>query len=98
MLRVQVFETALCQLLTELGMRGAADPERMPRTEDVMPKTGLGQLGGADCATELVLTFQHRDVPAAAGKQSRAGKRVDAAADDDRIVVSHERARGTRRR
>ena len=41
------------------GVRRAADPERMPGAEDVVQVAGLGDLGCADRAAELVLALQH---------------------------------------
>ena len=97
-LRVQVLEPAGGELVAELGVSRAADPERMPGAEDVVQVAGLGDLGRADRTAELVLALQHAHAPAAACKQRRAGERVDAAADDDGVEINHRRAPGTRRR
>src|SRR6185436_5016779 len=96
MVGVQVLEPAPGELLAELGVRRAADPERMPGAEDVVEVAGLGQLGRADAAAELRLALEDAHAPAATRQQRGTGERVDPAADDDR--VSHARARGTRRR
>ena len=97
-LGVQVLEPARRELVAELRVRRAADPERMPRAEDVVVEPGLGQLRRVDRAAEPVVALEHADAPARAREQRAARERVDAAADDDRVVVSHPRAPGTRRR
>jgi len=97
-LRVEVLETALCELLAEQRMGRTPDPEWMPGAEDVVPEARLGQLGRFDRAAELCLAFEHADAPAGAEEEGCAGERVDPAADDDCVVVSHGRAPGTRRR
>jgi hypothetical protein len=97
MLRVQVLEASRCELLLQLGVRRATDPERMPGAEDVVEVARLGQLRRLDRAAELGLALEHADVPAAAREQRRTRERVDAAADDDGVVLSHAPARGTRR-
>ena len=97
-LGVEVLETARRELVAELRVRRAADPERVPRAEDVVQEPGLRQLRGLDRAAEPVVPLEHAHAPAPAREQRAARERVDAAADDDRVVVSHPRASGTRRR
>ena len=97
-LRVEVLEPARRELVAELGVRGAADPERMPGAEDVVQEPRLGQLLGLDRAAEPVVALEHADAPLRSREQRRARERVDAAPDDDRVVLSHRRAPGARRR
>ena len=95
---VQVLEPVRSELVGELGVSGASDPQRVPGTEDVVEIPGLGQLRGLDRAAEGRAPLEHADVPPAPCEQGGTGERVDPAADDDRVVVSHRRALGTRRR
>jgi len=53
--------------------------------------------GAADRAAELRLALEHGDSPTRAREERAACKRVHSAADDDRVVLSHVRARETRR-
>ena len=94
---VQVLEAVPRELVAELRMRRPADPERMPRAEDVVLEPRRGDLGGLDRAAEPVVALEHAHVPAALREQRRAREAVDARADDDRVVVS-QRSPGTRRR
>jgi hypothetical protein len=71
---VEVLEPALGELVGELGMRGAAHPERVPGAEDVVQVPRLGQLRGTDAAPELVLALEHAHAPPAASEQSCAGE------------------------
>jgi hypothetical protein len=64
--RVQVLETALRKLGAELRVGRAADPQRVPRAEDVVSKARLGERRSLDCATELAFGFEHADTPTAA--------------------------------
>ena len=96
---VEVFEAPGGEFRSELRMRGAADPERMPGAEDVVVEARLGQLLGLDRSAEPVVPLEHTHPPAAAREQCATRERVDAAADDDGVEgVSHPRAPGTRRR
>ena len=95
---IQVLEPARSEVVAELGVRSAADPQRMPRAEDVVVEARLGELGAVNRAAEPVVPLEHADVPARAREQRAARERIDAAADDDRVEVSHRRAPGTRRR
>ena len=98
---VDVLEPARRELAAELGMGGAADPERVPRAEDVVKEARLGQLLGLDRAPEPIVALEHADAPAGAGKQGGAGQRVDAAPHEDRVegvALSHRRAPGAPRR
>jgi hypothetical protein len=88
-LGVQVLEAARRKVVAELGVRATADPERMPGTEDVVDEARLGDLRRADRAAEPVVPFEHADVPAALREQCGAGERVDAAADEDGVVLRH---------
>ena len=98
MLGVQVLQPALAELGAELGMCRAPDPEWMPRAEHIVVEARLGELGRAHRATQLCLAFEHGHAPASACQERSACERVDAAPDQDGVVVSHARARGTRRR
>ena len=71
-LGVQILEPARRELVAELRVRGAADPERMPRAEDVVEEAGLGQLRRVDRAAEPVVPLEHADAPA---RPSRAAHR-----------------------
>ena len=62
-LGVEVLEPARRELVAELGVRGAADPERMPRAVDVVQEPRLGQLLGLDRAAEPVVPLEHADAP-----------------------------------
>ena len=95
--RVEVLEPARRELAAELGVRGAADPERMPGAEDVVDEARLGDLRRVDRTAEPVVALEHADAPAAASEQRAARQRIDTAADDHRVVLSHLRAPGTRR-
>ena len=95
---IQVLEAALGELWPELRVRRPGDPERMPGAEDVVAIAGHRELGRVDRAAEPVVSLEHADAPARARQQRRARERVDAAPDDDRVVVSHRGACGTRRR
>ena len=97
MLSVEVLEPARGELVAQLGMGRAADPERMPGAEDIMQEARLGQLRRLDRSPQLCLALEHADAPAAPREQRGARKRVDAAADDDGVVLSHVRAAGTPR-
>ena len=97
-LGVQVLEPALGKGGTELCMCRAADPERMPRAEHVVMEARLGELGCPHSAAQLSFAFEDGHAPAATCQERRAGKRVDAAADEDSVVVSHARAAGIHRR
>ena len=98
-LRVQVLEPVPREVVAELRVRGAADPERMPRAEDVVVEPRLGDLGGLDRAAEPVVPLEHADVPARLREQRTAGEAVDPRADDDGVVGPlSQRAPGTRRR
>ena len=77
------------ELVAELRVRRAADPERMPRAVDVVLEARLGQLLGLDRAAEPVVALEDADAPVGPREEGRAGKGVDAAPDDDRVVVSH---------
>src|SRR5207253_6228646 len=57
--------------------------------EDLVDEAGLGELLRPDRAAEAVRTLQHADAPAGPGEQCRRHERVDAAADDDRVVARH---------
>ena len=89
---VEVLEAALGELVAELRVRGAADPERVPRGEDVVDEPGLRDLGRADRAAEPVVSLEHADVPASADEERSARERVDPAADDDCVELVHRRA------
>ena len=97
-LGVQVLEVPLGQLRTELRVRSAPHPERMPRAEDIVQVARLGQLRGANRAAQRLLTLEHEHAPAGPGEQSSAGKGVDSAPDQDRVVLNRPRAHGTPRR
>ena len=86
---VQVLEPAGGEVVAEQGVRRAADPERMPGGEHVVPEARLGDLGGLDRAAEPVVPLEHADAPAGTGEQRAAGERVDAAPDQHRVVLSH---------
>ena len=88
MVGVQVLEPARRELVSELRVRRAADPKRMPGAEDVVLEPGLGELRGLDRAAELGAALEHANIPAGPGQQRSAGQGVDPAADDDRVVVS----------
>ena len=89
MLRVQVLEPAGGELVSQLGMRRPADPERVPGTEHVVEVPVLRELGRSDRPAELRLALEQADVPPGAREQRAARERVDAAADDDGVVLSH---------
>ncbi len=100
MLGVQILETVTGEVAAEPGVRRAADPERVPGTEDVVMESRLRDLRRLDRAPEPVVPLEHAHVTPGLGEQSGAGEAVDAAADDDRVVgplLSHERGCGTRR-
>ncbi len=86
---VQILEPARREIVAELRVRRASNPERVPRAEDVVQIAGLGELGCVNRAAEPVVSLEHADAPTGAREQCAAGKRVDAAADDDCVVVSH---------
>ena len=95
---VQVLEPTRRELVPELRVRRAADPERMPGAERVVEEAGPGQRLGLDRAAEPVVALEDDDAPVRAGEERRARQRVDPAADEDRVVVSHPgQAAGTRR-
>jgi hypothetical protein len=71
---VQVLEAAHLEIRAELGVRGAADPERMPGAEDVVEETRLRQLLGLDRAAEPVVALEHADAPVCAREQCGAGE------------------------
>jgi hypothetical protein len=91
-LGVQVLEPVSPEVVAELRVRRATDPERMPCAEDVVVEPRLRQLRGLDRTAEPVVALQHAHVPPRLREQSGAREPVDAAADDDRVVVSHVRA------
>ncbi len=101
MLGVQILEAVPGEVGTEPGMGRAADPERVPGTEDVVVEPGLRELRGLDRAAEPVVPLEHTDATAGFRKQRGTGEAVDAASDDDHVVDAelsvHLRARGTRR-
>ncbi len=86
---VEVLEPARRKVVAEQRVRGAADPERMPRAEDVVQEPRLCELGRVDRAAEPVVALEHADAPAVPRKQRAAGEGVHAAADDHRVVFSH---------
>jgi hypothetical protein len=94
---VQILEAAFRERVAELRMCRTADPEWMPGAEHVVVEPGLGQLRRADRASELRLALEYDDSPTRAREERAAGKRIHSAADDDRVVLSHVRARETRR-
>src|SRR5205807_1480094 len=63
-LRVQILEPVPRQVVTELRVRRAADPQRMPRAEYVVLEAGLRDLRRLDRAAEPVVAFEDADVPA----------------------------------
>ena len=69
MLGVEVLEPALCEVVAELGVGRASNPQRVPRAEDVVPESRCGQLGRLDRAAELVLRLNHADALAPTGEQ-----------------------------
>ena len=75
-LGVQVLEPARGQVVAEQRVRGAADPERVPGAEDVVPEARLGELRRPDRAAEPVVPLEHADAPAGAREQRAAGERV----------------------
>ena len=91
-LGVQVLEPARGEVVAELRMRRTAHPEGVPRTEDVVVEAGLGDLGRVDRAAEPVVALEHAHAPARAGEKGAARERVDAAADEDGVEVSHRPA------
>ena len=97
MVGVEVRQPALGESGSQLGVRRAADPEGMPGAEDIVVEPRLRELGRAHRAAQLRLTLEDGDAPAGARQERRARKRVDAASDENGVVVSHARARGTRR-
>jgi hypothetical protein len=72
-------------------MHGAADPQRVPRTEDVVLEPRPGDLGRADAAAEPALSLEDADVPTGLREQGGTREAVDAAADDDCVVLSQRR-------
>jgi pyrroline-5-carboxylate reductase len=84
---VDVLEPVPGEVATELGVRSAADPEWMPRAEDVVPVARDGDLGGSDRAAEPAVPLEYADLPAAAREQRRTREPVDAAADDDDLEI-----------
>ncbi len=97
MLGVQILEPVPRELVAELRVRRPAHPQRMPGAEHVVLEPGHGDLGGLDGAAEPVVSLEHAHVPPAPREESRAREAVDAAPDDDRVVVS-QRSPETRRR
>src|SRR3984893_4062513 len=95
---VQVLQSTLRERRPELRVRRTTDPERMPGAEHVVVEARLGELGRAYRPAQLRLTLEHGYAPTGQGEERRTRERVDAAADHDSVVVSHARARGTRRR
>jgi hypothetical protein len=79
------------QLRLELRVDGAADPERVPRAEDVVAKAGLRDLGRPDAAAEPLVALEDAYVPPGLREQRGAGEAVDAGADDDCVVLSQRR-------
>ena len=91
--RVQILEPARGEVVAELGVRRAADPERVPGAEDVVVEARLGDLGRLDRAAEPVVALEHADAPAGPREQRAARERVDPAADDDGVVLGHSHQR-----
>ena len=87
---VQILEPTRRELLAELRVRRAPKPERMPGAEGVVQEPWLGELRGLDRTPEVPAALEHADVPPGPRQQRRARQRVDAAADEDRVVVSHD--------
>ena len=92
-LGVPVLEPASRQLVAELRVRRAADPERMPGAEDIVLEPGVGELRRLNGPTKVLAALEHANVPPAPRQQRGASERIDAAADEDRVVVGHERDR-----
>ena len=72
MLGVQVLEPARVQVVLQLGVRGAADEERVPAREDLVAEAGLRELGGADRAADPVVPLEDADAPARLREQRGA--------------------------
>src|SRR5206468_9284378 len=99
---VQVLEPTRRELVPELRVRRAADPERMPGAEDVVVEPGLGELRGLNRTPEVPAALEDANVPAGPSQQRRAGKRIDPAADDDRVMTgshpgNHDSTASTKR-
>src|SRR5581483_7331253 len=88
-LGVEVLEPPPGELVAEQRVRGAADPQRMPRTQDVVVIARLRELLRPHAAAKAVGALEHAYTPPGPREQRAARERVDAAADDDGVVLSH---------
>ena len=89
-LGVQVLEPAPIEVVLQLGVRGRARPERVPRRQELVREPRSGEpFAGLDAAAELVLSLEDADVPAVPGEERGAREGVDTGADEDRVETRH---------
>ena len=91
-LGVHVLEAARVEVVGELGVRGGALEERVPRAHHLVREARQGVVGlGADRAAQAVGPLEDADAPAVAREQRPGRERVDARADEDRVEHRHAR-------
>ena len=89
-LRVEVFDAASIQVGLQLGVRGRAGEEGVPRGEHLVCEAGDGEVGGRpNTAAELLAPLEDAHVPASLREQRRPGECVDPGADEDRVESRH---------
>ena len=86
------------EVVLELSVGGGAHEQRVPPGEHLVKEPGLGDLGGLDRATEVVVALEHEHALSGLGQQRGAGERVDAAADEDDVVGPAHRPTSSRRK